>query len=41
MVLESVDQDIWIVEGPEVPFLGLMVGTRMTIIRLGPVENHH
>jgi hypothetical protein len=35
MVLESVDQDIWIVEGPDVPFLGLMVGTRMTIIRLG------
>ena len=35
MVLESVDKDIWVVEGPEVPFLGLMVGTRMTVVRLG------
>jgi hypothetical protein len=35
MVLESVDTDIWVVEGPEVPFLGLMVGTRMTIVQLG------
>ena len=35
MVLELVDKDIWVVEGPDVPFLGLMVGTRMTIVRLG------
>ena len=35
MVLELVDKDTWIVEGPELPFLGLMVGTRMTIVRLG------
>ena len=35
MVLESVDEGIWIVEGPELPFLGLMVGTRMTVVRLG------
>lgn len=34
MVLESVDKDIWVVDGPEVPFLGLMVGTRMTVVRL-------
>jgi hypothetical protein len=35
MVLELVDKDIWVVDGPEVPFLGLMVGTRMTIVRVG------
>ena len=35
MVLESVDEDIWVVDGPNVPFLGLMVGTRMTVVRLG------
>ncbi len=35
VALESVDKDIWIVGGPKVPFLGLMVGTRMTVVRLG------
>ena len=35
VVLESAGKAIWVVEGPEVPFLGLMVGTRMTVVRLG------
>lgn len=33
-VLERVAEDVWVVEGPNVPFLGLSFGTRMTIIRL-------
>lgn len=35
MELEQVGEDIWVANGPEVPFLGLMVGTRMTVVRLG------
>jgi hypothetical protein len=35
VALEQVDKDIWVVEGPKVRFLGLMLGTRMTVIRLG------
>jgi hypothetical protein len=31
--LEKVDTDIWIVEGSEIVFLGLAIGTRMTVIR--------
>ena len=33
MRLEKVDTDIWIVEGSEIVFLGLALGTRMTVIR--------
>ena len=35
MILEQVGEDIWLVEGPRIAFLGLTVGTRMTIVRLG------
>ena len=35
MLPEQLGDDIWVVDGPEIPFLGLMVGTRMTIVRLG------
>ena len=35
MELESVGEDIWVVDGPNVSFLGLMVGTRMTVVRMG------
>ena len=33
-MLEYVASDIWIAEGPRVPFLGMSLETRMTIIRL-------
>jgi hypothetical protein len=34
-VLTSVDDEIWIADGPNVPFLGIPYPTRATIIRLG------
>jgi hypothetical protein len=35
MILEQVGEDIWVVDGPEILFLGLTLGTRMTVVRLG------
>jgi hypothetical protein len=32
--LEAIGPDIWIADGPEIKFLGLVLGTRMTIVRL-------
>ena len=34
MKLEAIGPDIWIADGPEIKFLGLVLGTRMTIVRL-------
>ena len=34
MTLESIGPDIWVVNGTEIKFLGLLLGTRSTIIRL-------
>ncbi len=33
-VLQEVDRDIWIAEGPAVPFFGFPYPTRMTVVRL-------
>lgn len=33
--LKSVDEDLWIVDGPEIRFYGLPFTTRMTLVRLG------
>jgi hypothetical protein len=33
--IEAVADNIWLFDGPEVPFLGLHIPTRMTIIRIG------
>ena len=35
MNIEQIDEDIWVADGPSIPFLGLDIGSRMTIIRLG------
>ncbi len=34
-VLTEVDRDIWIADGPTVPFFGFPYPTRMTVVRLG------
>jgi len=34
-VLEPVGREIWIAEGPDVPFLGFPYPTRMAVVRLG------
>ncbi len=33
--LERVATNIWVAEGAPVPFLGMVLGTRMTVVRLG------
>jgi hypothetical protein len=33
-VLQSIDEDIWMADGPEVPFFGIPYPTRMVIVRL-------
>ncbi len=35
MNIEQLEEDIWVADGPSIPFLGLDIGSRMTIIRLG------
>ena len=34
-IVEQIDKDIWVEDGPNVSFLGLSFPTRMTVIRLG------
>jgi hypothetical protein len=34
-VLKPVDEDIWIIDGPEIKFYGMPFSTRATVIRLG------
>jgi len=34
-VLTPIDHDIWIADGPSVPFLGIAYPTRATVVRLG------
>lgn len=33
--IEQIGEDIWVADGPKISFLGLTIGTRMTIVRLG------
>ena len=33
-MLTEIDRDIWIAEGPSVPFFGVPYPTRMTLVRL-------
>jgi hypothetical protein len=34
MQLEPIGPDIWVVNGTEIKFMGLLLGTRSTIVRL-------